>query len=163
MDGEVARCLQGIWLCASVCVFSAFWAAKLHMIYLPSLLLLRFLFSYVALSRTHYHPLCPPSPYIYIPWYCLYLRAVLAPVVNYTVTLAAHYVSSTTRAHTLFVFVVVWRSPQLAFLLDHLYGVDNLYCNKGTRGMIGSPSVYGKTPMRQSHSNPIAVSGSGLT
>ena len=115
------------------------------------------------LSRELIITLFAPPHRIYIPWYCLYLRAVLAPVVNYTVTLAAHYVSSTTRAHTLFVFVVVWRSPQLAFLLDHLYGVDNLYCNKGTRGMIGSPSVYGKTPMRQSHSNPIAVSGSGLT
>ena len=30
-----------------------------------------------------------------------------------------------------------------------------------TRGMIGSRSVYGKAPMRQLHSNPVAVSGSG--
>ena len=32
-----------------------------------------------------------------------------------------------------------------------------------TRGMIGSRSVYGKAPMRQLHSEPIAVSGSGHT
>ena len=56
-------------------------------------------------------------------------------------------------------FVFFWRSPQLAVELDHFVrGGEPLL---RAREMIGSRSVYGKAPMPQLHSNPIAASGSG--
>ena len=60
-----------------------------------------------------------------------------------------------------FFFFFFWWSLQLAVELDHLCGVGNLTPRK--RGMIGSCHVYGKAPVMQLHSMPIAVSGSGHT
>ena len=54
-------------------------------------------------------------------------------------------------------FVFVGGRSQLVVEFDPLCEVNNLY--SAQVGMIGSRSVYDKTPERQLHSTPIAVSG----
>ena len=91
-------------------------------------------------------PLLHPSIYI-----CIYVG--LASVGNDTVKHPALYVSYTNRVHTFFVAVAATGGGVRPFVR----GGEPLL---RTRGMVGSRSVYGKAPMRQLHSNPIAVSGS---
>ena len=85
-------------------------------------------------------PLLHPSIYI-----CIYVG--LASVGNDTVKHPALYVSYTNRVHTFFVAVAATGGGVRPFVR----GGEPLL---RTRGMVGSPSVYGKTPTRQLNCTP---------
>ena len=65
-----------------------------------------------------------------------------------------------TPPRALFLFFFGGR-PQLVVELDHLCEVNNMY--SAQVGIIVSCSVQGKSPKRQLHRTPIAVSGSAYT
>ena len=89
----------------------------------------------------------------YLGYYVLCIEVGLASVGNDTVKYAARQGGN----RVLFGGRRNWRS---SYSKSFVRGGEPLL---RTRGMIGSPSVYGKAPTRQLHSVPIAGSGSGHT